>query len=171
MEKEFFFFLTFLSRVLIWMSKQELFCWLTKSYVDVDHFERWITLTLIVGVSFWKESLICWWWLYIFGWLQLRILAKPNSDCKNSQVPRSSNVFGPMSLLAVTLLQREQNKECEGFWHSAVRLVSPLLWLRHECLEGRQSRKDMLLCHSTQPVCRVCDVGMYWGQRVKFSVY
>ena len=50
--------------------------------------------------------------------------SKPNSDCKNSQVPRSSNVFGPMSSLAVTLLQREQNKECEGFWHSAVRLVS-----------------------------------------------
>ena len=41
------------------MSKQELFCGPTKNYVDVDHFERWITLTLIVGVNFWKESLIC----------------------------------------------------------------------------------------------------------------
>ena len=35
-----------------------------------------------------------------FCLLQLRILAKPNSDCENSQVPRSSNVIGPMSLLA-----------------------------------------------------------------------
>ena len=26
--------------------------------------------------------------------------SKTNSDCENSQVPRSSNVFGPMSLLA-----------------------------------------------------------------------